>query len=68
MKWPWQKPKKQIKNRVTASDEDCKKAGKLIDVVIYPQIKKHIEVLNKHLEKDGIQVGVEITWIFDKIE
>lgn len=68
MKWPWQKPKKQVQNRTTASDNDIKKVGKLIDAVIYPQIKKQIEILNKHLEQDKIQVGVEITWIFDKLE
>lgn len=44
------------------------KARKLIDAVIYPQLQKHIEVLNKHLEKDGIMVGMDITWIFDTKE
>lgn len=68
MQLPWNKKKKPIQNRTTASDDDCRKAGKLIDAVVYPQIVKQIEILNKHLEKDKIQVGVEITWIFDKIE
>jgi hypothetical protein len=59
---------RQSKNKTSVTDEECKKVGKLIDAVIYPQIKKQIEILNKHLEKDGIQAGVEITWIFDRLE
>lgn len=68
MQLPWNKKKKPIHNKSVASDEECKRAGKLIDAVVYPQIIKQIEILNKHLEKDKLQVGVEITWIFEKLE
>lgn len=67
MQWPWNRQKKD-KTKASVTDSDMKNAGKLIDAVIYPQIKKQIEVLNKHLEKDKIRVGVEITWIFDRID
>ena len=60
----WKKKKKIIR----AEDEDVAKARKIIDAVVYPQIKKQVQVLNKHLESDGIRVGVEITWFFDKVE
>ena len=64
MQWPWKKKKKIIK----AEDIDIEKARKVIDSVVYPQIKKQIKVLNEYLEKDKIRVGVEINWFFDKVE
>jgi hypothetical protein len=64
MQWPWSK-KKQI---TRAEDQDVEKARELIDAVIYPLIKKQINALNKHLEKDGIRVGIEINWFFDKVK
>lgn len=66
MKWPWHK--KKPKKLTRAGDQDIEKAKKLIDAVVYPQIKKQIDILNNHLESEGIRVGVDITWIFDKVE
>lgn len=65
LQWPWNK-KKVTKSK--ASNDEMEDARKLIDAVIYPQIKKQIEILNKHLEKKNLQVGVDITWIFEKLE
>lgn len=64
MQWPWKKKIKTVK----AEDEQIEKAVKLIDAVIYPQIKKLIEALNKHLVDEKVRVGVEIKWFFDKVE
>lgn len=64
----WNLFKKIKKPKTKVTDEEIEKAKKMIDAVLYPQIKKQISLLNKHLEEDKIQVGVEINWFFQKTE
>lgn len=60
--------KKTSKPKEKVSDPEMEVARKLIDGVFYPKIEKDLKVLNNHLADQKIQVGLEITWIFQKIE
>jgi len=60
-------PKKKVKTR-TAEEKKAQKAAMMIRKTIEPQISKIVEVLNKHLIKDNLRVGCEITWYFDELE
>lgn len=64
----WHPFKKKNKPTERVNDIEIENARKLIDSVFYPKIEKDLKVLNNHLVDQKIQVGIEITWIFQKIE
>jgi hypothetical protein len=64
----WHPFKKKKLPKETVNDNEMENARKLIDSVFYPKIEKDLKVLNNHLADQKIQVGIEITWIFQKIE
>jgi len=58
--------KKKSKEKVT--DEQLESARQLIDSILYPKITKDLKILNDFLKDKKIQIGMDITWIFQKIE
>ncbi len=49
------------------TDGQYKAATQAIDKVGEPKLRAIIEQINKHLEKHGVQVGVELKWAIQEI-
>ena len=61
--------KKKDKPKTLVSDPELEDVRRMIDDVLYPKFEKQLKILNEHLKATkGIQVGMDITWIFQKIE
>lgn len=61
-------PKKDKKPKALVTDPEMEGVRRMIDDVLYPKFEKNLKVLNEHLKDQNIQVGMDITWIFQKIE
>lgn len=67
--WNPLKNKSQKKLKLlTATDSDVEFAKRVVDTYFTPILKRNIESLNKLLAERGVRAGIEINWIFDKVQ
>lgn len=64
-----QKPRKAPQNLPkTPSDGELAYARRLIDEAVEPVLRKIVEKLNSSLAPKQIRAGLEINWIFERVE